>query len=151
MAHRASPTVQENVEEVPTPQDSVRTPTASPPVDLHVFSLTLPIIHGFLLATCSNTCIFQGPVGSPIEVEAKFIDSTEPPPTDIVLSLQQQTEFQKDSPVTSKNPASPPPLDANVADENASANIQTPDYIRLIKHRSHVEDLKNATNSSFVD
>lgn len=113
-----------------------------PLVDIHVFALTLPIIHGFLLAMCSNTCIFQGPVGSPIEVETEVRDSIRPPPADIVLSPQQQTEFQNDSLVTSQNLASQPPLYANVADENALAIISTPDDIRLIKHKNLVEALR---------
>ena len=37
VAPRASPPIQEGVEEVPTPWDSERTPTASPLVDLQVF------------------------------------------------------------------------------------------------------------------
>lgn len=44
--------------------------------------------------------------------------------------------------MTSQNPASPPPLDLNVADEDASTNILTPSDIRTIKQRNPAEALR---------
>lgn len=96
---------------------------------------------GFFFAIWSNTFIFQGPVGSLIEVEVEIRDSTEHPPTDAALSPQQQAGFYNDSPVTSQPPISPPPTDINVVDENASASIPTLYDIRIIKHRNPVEAL----------
>lgn len=80
-------------------------------------------------------------MGSPVEIEVEVRDSTEHPFADVVLSPQQQAEFQKDSPVTSQNHASPPPLDAHVANENALTRIPTPKDIRIIKQRNHVDAL----------
>lgn len=78
---------------------------------------------------------------SSIEVEVVVRDTTEHPPADVVLSPQWKTEFQSGSRVTSQNPASPPPLDANVANENVLTSILTPDGIRTIKQRNPIEAL----------
>lgn len=90
----------------------------------------------------SNTSIFQGLVGSPIKVEVVARDMTEHPLADVVLSPQWQIEFQSGSVMTSQNPASLQPLDANVADENASTIILTSDDIRTIKQRNLIEALR---------
>lgn len=81
-------------------------------------------------------------MGSPIEVETVARDTTEHPLVNVVLSPQRKTEFQSGSQVTSQNPTSPPPLDANVVDENASTNILTPDDTRTIKQRNPIEALR---------
>lgn len=119
------------------------------PLLLHVLriskylSILLPIIYGFPFVTWFNTSTFQGLAGSPIEVETMVRDTTEHPPTDVILSPQQQTEFQSGSLVAPQSPASPPTLDpSNVANESASTTILTPSKIRTIKQRNPVKALR---------